>query len=196
MANKEINFWRMTISLAIVTLVSSATLGFVYEITKGPIAEAKLAKQIKAISQVVPQYDNKPVDEMYKIPVSDHPGDSLEVFPAKEGGKQIGLAVKSYSTKAYGGYLWVMVGMDMEGHIIDTYVLEHKETPGLGSKMTEPDFKDQFKNKNPKEFTLKVAKDGGDIDALTGATISSRAYADALQRAFDSVKQYENESAK
>jgi electron transport complex protein RnfG len=67
-------------------------------------------------------------------------------------------------------------------------VLSHKETPGLGTKMTEPRFSSQFLGKNPEDFTLKVKKDGGQVDAITAATVSSRAYCDAIQRAFNTLK--------
>ncbi|MGB4293017.1 MAG: FMN-binding protein [Bacteroidales bacterium] len=67
-------------------------------------------------------------------------------------------------------------------------MLEQKETPGLGTKMTEPFFKDQFNGKNPANFKLKVKKDGGEVDAITAATITSRAFCDALERAYNTLK--------
>ena len=66
MAKKESTLFNMVSSLVVVTLVASSALGFVYELTKGPIAAAKLAAKIKAIDEVVVEYDNNPVDEMYK----------------------------------------------------------------------------------------------------------------------------------
>ncbi len=81
-----------------------------------------------------------------------------------------------------------MAGFKPDGTIINITVLEHKETPGLGTKMTEPSFKDQFMDKNPVEYELKVKKDGGPVDAITAATISSRAYCDAVQRAYNTLK--------
>jgi electron transport complex protein RnfG len=70
---------------------------------------------------------------------------------------------------------------------VDISVLQHKETPGLGTKMTEEKFLVQFRGKNPGSFPLKVKKDGGQVDAITAATISSRAFCDALQRAYDAL---------
>lgn len=81
-----------------------------------------------------------------------------------------------------------MAGFKPDGTIINITVLEHKETPGLGTKMTEPSFKDQFVDKNPGNYELKVKKDGGPVDAITAATISSRAYCDAVQRAYNTLK--------
>ena len=81
-----------------------------------------------------------------------------------------------------------MAGFKPGGTIVNITVLEHKETPGLGTKMAEPKFKDQFMDKNPAEFSLKVKKDGGPVDAITAATISSRAFCDALQRASNTLQ--------
>jgi len=184
MAKKESTLFNMVSSLVVVTLVASTALGYVYELTKGPIAEAKLAKKIKAIDEVVVDYDNNPVDEMYKISI-DGSSDSLEVYPAKKQGKLMTSAIRSYSPKGYGGNVWLMVGLLPDGKIQNIAVLEHKETPGLGTKMNDDDFKNQFIGKNPGTVNLSVTKDGGDIDALTGATITSRAFGGATQLAFD-----------
>jgi electron transport complex protein RnfG len=184
MAKKESTLFNMVSSLVVVTLVASTALGYVYELTKGPIAEARLAKKIRAIDEVVMEYDNNPVDEMYKIAI-EGAGDSLEVYPAKQGNKLVASAIRTYSPKGYGGDVWLMVGLLPNGDINNIAVLEHKETPGLGTKMNDAEFKSQFTGQNPASFNLKVAKDGGDVDALTGATITSRAFSDATQLAFD-----------
>jgi electron transport complex protein RnfG len=81
-----------------------------------------------------------------------------------------------------------MAGFKPDGTIIGISVLNHKETPGLGTKITEPEFKEQFTGKNPGEFILKVKKDGGQVDAITAATISSRAFCDAIQRAYNTIQ--------
>ena len=81
-----------------------------------------------------------------------------------------------------------MVGFKPDGSITNVEVLEQKETPGLGTKMAT-DWKNQFVGKNPKNFVLKVGKDGGEIDAITASTITSRAFLDALNRAYNSYKQ-------
>jgi electron transport complex protein RnfG len=81
-----------------------------------------------------------------------------------------------------------MAGFNTDGSVYNITVLQHQETPGLGSKMDEPTFKDQFKNINPTKIILKVKKDGGQIDAITAATISSRAFCDAVQRAYNTLE--------
>jgi Na+-translocating ferredoxin:NAD+ oxidoreductase subunit G len=187
MATIKSSFLNLLTTLAIVTLVAGLSLGYVYQWTKEPIAQAVMAKQLKAIESVVKGYDNNPVLEMYKVATPDGK-DSLEFFPAKKGDELVGMAIKTKSAKGYSGDIWLMVGFTISGEIQNVFVIEHKETPGLGSKMTTPKFVDQFLNKHPEQMKLKVKKEGGDVDAITGATISSRAYAEAIQLAFDTFK--------
>jgi electron transport complex protein RnfG len=187
MATIKSSFINLLLTLSIVTFVAALSLGYVYEWTKEPIAQAQMAKQLKAIESVVTGYDNNPVLEKYKVVTPDGK-DSLEFFPAKKGEELIGMAIKTKSSKGYSGDIWIMVGFNMTGEIQNVFVIEHKETPGLGSKMTTPNFVNQFLGKNPEQMNLKVKKDGGDVDAITGATISSRAYAGAVQIAFDTFK--------
>lgn len=187
MATIKSSFINLLLTLTIVTLVAALSLGYVYQWTKEPIAQAQMAKQLKAIESVVQGYDNNPVLEQYKVATPDGI-DSLEFFPAKKGEELIGIAIKTKSSKGYSGEISIMVGFNMQGEIQNVFVIEHKETPGLGSKMTTPGFVNQFLGKNPEQMKLKVKKDGGDVDAITGATISSRAYAQAIQLAFDTFK--------
>jgi Na+-translocating ferredoxin:NAD+ oxidoreductase subunit G len=188
MANKESTLLNMTLTLLIVTLVASTALGYIYEITKEPIARAKLAKKTDALKKVLPEFDNDPITEMYKVP-ADAGYDSLEVYPAVKDGLMVGSAIRSYSKKGFSGDVWIMVGFDNDGTIMNIEVLEHKETPGLGTKMSEPKFKNQFVGANPAERNLKVDKDGGEVDAITAATISSRAFSDAAIRAHNAYKE-------
>jgi electron transport complex protein RnfG len=123
---------------------------------------------------------------MYRLPTGE--GDSLDVYPAKIDDTIIGYAINSYTLKGFSGNVSLMAGFKPDGTIINITVLEQKETPGLGTKMTEPEFKDQFNDKNPAVFQLKVKKDGGSVDAITAATISSRAFCDAVQRAYNTLE--------
>jgi electron transport complex protein RnfG len=119
----------------------------------------------------------------------ENSSDSVELFPAYREGKLIGVAVKSYSEKGFSGRISVMTGLDTAGNFTGYEVLEHKETPGLGSKMTEW-FRDKDKQgqniigRNPSTTRFSVRKDGGDIDAITASTITSRAFLDAMTRAY------------
>ena len=187
MATIKSTFLNLVITLAVITLVGSLALGYVFQWTKEPIAKAQMEKQLRAIEAVVKGYDNNPVTEKFKVATPDG-ADSLEFFPAKKGGQLIGMAVKTKSSKGYAGDIWLMIGFNMQGEIQRAVVIEHKETPGLGSKMTGAKFLDQFLNKNPGSTNLKVKKDGGSIDAITGATISSRAFSEAVQRAYETFQ--------
>lgn len=176
----------MALSLTLIALVSSALLGFVYEVTKEPIALSNLNKKLDAIKQVVPEFNNNPNDEMFLLPTGE--GDSLEIYPAKKDDVIIGYAVNTYTNSGFSGNIKLMAGFKPDGSILNISVLEHKETPGLGTKMADPEFKDQFNDKNPAEFELRVKKDGGPVDAITAATISSRAFCDAVQRAYNTLQ--------
>lgn len=186
MAKTESTFKNMVLSLTLISLVASACLGFVYEMTKEPIAVSVLNKKLSAIKEVVPEFTNNPFDEMYRLPTGE--GDSLDVFPAKKDNEVIGYAVNTYTNKGFSGRINIMAGFRADGTICNVAVLEHKETPGLGTKMVDQPFKGQFIDKNPGQFKLKVKKDGGEVDAITAATISSRAYCDAIQRAYNTLQ--------
>jgi len=186
MAKTESTLKNTVMSLTFITLISSACLGFVYEMTREPIALSVLNKKLNAIKQVVPDFDNNPNDEMYRLATGE--GDSLDVYPAKKNGEIVGYAVNTNTKKGFSGNISLMAGFKTDGTILNITVLEHKETPGLGTKMTEPEFKEQFTGKNPADFMLKVKKDGGQVDAITAATISSRAYCDAIQRAYNTLQ--------
>lgn len=123
---------------------------------------------------------------MYRLPTGE--GDSLDVYPAKKGNEIVGYAINTYTNKGFSGTFTLMTGFKPDGSIIDITVLNQKETPGLGTKMSLPEFRDQFKGKNPADFPLKVVKDGGQVDAITAATISSRAFCDAVQRGYNTLQ--------
>ena len=186
MAKTESTFKNMVLSLTMISLVASALLGIVYQMTKAPIELSVLNKKLAAIKQVVPEFTNNPNNDRYRLPTGE--GDSLDLYPAKKVGIIVGYAVNTYSKKGFSGNINLMAGFKSDGTIINITVLEQKETPGLGTKMTEPAFRNQFNDKQPAEFKMKVKKDGGSVDAITAATISSRAFCDAIQRAYNTLQ--------
>jgi len=186
MAKTESTFKNMVLSLTLISLGASACLGFVYVMTKEPIELSLMNKKLNAIREVVPEFTNNPNEEMFRLPTGE--GDSLDIYPAKKDGEIIGYAVNTFTKTGFAGNISLMAGFKPDGTIINISVLEQKETPGLGTKMTEQGFKDQFNNKNPSEFMLKVKKDGGPVDAITSATISSRAFCNAVQRAYNTIQ--------
>jgi Na+-translocating ferredoxin:NAD+ oxidoreductase subunit G len=212
MAKTESTLKNMFLTLLTIAVISGASLGYVYKFTKAPIDQAKAAKQQEAIQLVVPPFNNIPTDEMTTATSAE--GFELKIFPAKQDGELVGVAIETMTNKGFSGEIKVMVGFKPDGTIINYKVLDHKETPGLGSKMDEwfrpqqvsadndkaekPSF---FKwlygikgggggnrsilEKNPASSNLIVAKDGGEIDAITAATISSRAFLDAVRIAYE-----------
>lgn len=181
---KESTFKNMTFTLLTITLLSSACLGFVFSFTEGPINDAKNAKINNAISQVLPEFDNKPTSQKFEREVD---GGILIFYPATKDSQPIGTAIQTFTKKGFSGQFDLIVGFLPDGTIHGIEVIAHKETPGLGDKMEsgKSDFSVQFKGKNPENFKLAVIKDGGNVDAITASTISSRAYCDAVKRAYD-----------
>lgn len=176
----ESTFFNMVFVLTVIALVSSLALGVTYVSTKDAIAAVQLKKTLDGIKAVLPEFDNNPYDSKYIVEGFE----GFEFYPAKQGEDYIGTAVKAFA-KGFTEDIIIMVGFDSEGKIVNTSVIKHKETPGLGSKMGTPKFKDQFMGKSPSAETgLKVKKDKGQIDAISAATISSRAFCDAVNRGY------------
>ncbi len=184
MSKKESTFLRMVVSLLIITLASGLSLGFVNDLTAGPKAKAKLEKKIKALKLVLPTFDNNPVNDVAKVK-SELAKDSVELYPAFSENKFVGAAVIGSSEKGFSGLVKIIIGFTENGIIENIEVLEQKETPGLGTKMKDEKFLKQFRGIDPATYNLKVKKDGGDVDALTGATITTRAFGEAVQMGYD-----------
>lgn len=196
MAKKESTFLNMTVIMFVVAVIASAALAGVYVLTEEPIKTAKEKNLKDAINVVVPGADKATdINSFSKISLDLENADSLYFYIVKNEGKILGTAVKTYTNNGFGGRIDIMVGFDENGKIIDSDVLEHHETPGLGNKTAKSvtNWNEQFKNEsknNPQEENFKVNKEGGNIDAITAATISSRAYIDALKRASDAYEKY------
>jgi electron transport complex protein RnfG len=186
MAKLESSFKNMLVSLFGVTLIASAALGLVYDATKAPIAQTEAKKQEMALASVLPEYDR--LGDVIKVLPADGK-DSIEIYPAYgPNNEEVASAVKSYTYSGFSGYIEIMVGIDPNGEITGFQVLKHAETPGLGSKMN-----DWFSNaekpgqnvigRSFNDGAIQVSNDGGKVDAITAATITSRAFLDALNRA-------------
>ena len=164
-------------------MISVALLAYVNELTKGPIAGANAKALSEAVKAVVPGFDNDPIAEKR---VQEMDGASFAIYPATKEGQYIGADVEAISM-GFGGELKVLVGFDAQGNILDYSVLQHAETPGLGSKSV-----DWFKKGNAGDITgmnpgqgeLTVSKDGGQVNAITASTITSRAFLAAVNKAY------------
>ena len=173
----------MLLVLTGVTAVSVALLAWVNEITKEPIAAANAKTLSDAVSAVVPGFDNDPIADKKMQEVN---GVQYAVYPATKSGEFIGAAVEA-SAMGFGGELKVLVGFDAQGNVLDYSLLSHVETPGLGSKAADwfkKGGKGDITGKNPGTSPLTVSKDGGEIDAITASTITSRAFLNAVNAAY------------
>ncbi|GGK48561.1 MULTISPECIES: RnfABCDGE type electron transport complex subunit G [Flavobacteriaceae] len=184
MKKKKDTFINMVVSLFAITIIAGFSLGFVNELTVGPIEKGKIERKVNALKQVLPEFDNNPVDEIQLVK-SEFAKDSVEVYPAFKNNEFVGAAIIGSTEKGFSGLIKIMVGFTPDGNIKNIAVLEQKETPGLGTKMKDEKYLAQYREKNPSTFNLKVTKDGGEVDALTGATITSRAFGEAVQMAYD-----------
>ena len=188
MAKKQSTFKNMILTLLLVSFISATVLGFVHDLTKGAISEANMKAQNDAIESILPEYTS--LGEPWKAVLEEN-ADSLEFFPAYNATDElVGVAAKTYSKNGFGGLIQIMVGLKPDGTISGYEVLEHKETPGLGSKMgswfNNSDKPNQsIIDKNPGTTNFTVSKDGGDIDAITASTITSRAFLEAVRRAYE-----------
>lgn len=187
---------NMLISLGVITILAGALLAYVHSITDGPIELARKQKMTDALKSVLPPFNNEPVKEMWEWSPSDG-NEPFKVYPAFNNKTFVGVAVEGYSLNGFSGEIKVMYGFDHKGNISGYEVLSHSETPGLGAKMNEW-FKDgpgdhSIIGKNPVFTSLYVSKDkGGDIDAITAATISSRAFLEALRNSYEAFEAYKN----
>ena len=193
MAKKESTFLNMVATLLVVTLLAAGLLGSVYALTKEPIRLAELKRKNEAIGVVVPGFDNEPSQEVKKLFMD---GDTLYFYTARQGEKVLGIAVETFTNLGFTGEFKLMVGFAPDRSIIDIAVIKHAETPGLGDKMErdKSEFHVQFMGQDPESFNLAVKKDRGDVDAITASTITSRAYCDAVQRAYDALEQLESKN--
>lgn len=185
---------NMLLSLSGICLMAAAVLSFVHDSTKETIALSKIKALETAIGEVTPEFDNKPLDEKLVIQLS---GDDFTVYPAKKDGGLVGVAIESVSHDGFGGDVKVLVGIDQEGKVLNYSVLQMAETPGLGDKMAHWFKTDKGQQSilgyDTASGDLKVTKDGGSVDAITAATISSRAFLDAVNKAQEVYKQAQSQ---
>lgn len=175
---------NMIMVLSIITVVAAVSVGGIYILTKDAIADAKDNKIALAIKAVLPDFDKQ---EKETINVDEIP---VNIYTATKGSEVVGYAVEAFDKNGFSGMVKIMVGLLPDGSVSKISVIEHKETPGLGDKI-EPDksdFSKQFEGKNAVNMNMTVKKDGGDVDAITASTITSRAYCRAVEQAFETLK--------
>ncbi|MEE9905751.1 MAG: RnfABCDGE type electron transport complex subunit G [Chlorobium sp.] len=180
---------RPIITLTIVGLIAAALLATVEDLTREPIALAKAEMKRKAIEEIFPFG----IDSLKNV---ETPKTKFYEAYDKKGVLK-GIAVESATTLGYSGKIEILLGVSPEKKIFDYKVVYHLETPGLGDKIDKPKYKEQFRGRALEGTVWKVKKDGGEIDELTAATISSRAVTDAVERGLKYInEQYPNSEGK
>lgn len=182
------NLWVLGLFLGVVGLISALLLALFSDLVAAPIAEAELRNKNQALRQILPPFDNQPSEQTVER-------NGILFMGAYEKGKLVAVAAEA-TTRGYGGPMRGLVGMDPDGRIRAILITAHNETPGLGSVVCQRQFRktifnlfekrpeglppnkilDQFSGRRLKAGKhWRVKKDGGHMDYITGATISSRA---------------------
>ena len=174
---------NMLLSLTGICVALGALLAWMHDLTAGPIERTAMREQQQAIADVLPAgYTNNPLDAADTVML---PGENRPVVlcRAYDGDRYCGSAVMTWTADGFAGEIDVMVGFDANGAVSGYKVLRQSETPGLGSKADEW-FRSPVGHRNIIGSTgnLAVSKDGGQIDAITAATITSRAFLQAVNR--------------
>lgn len=186
---------KMVVVLLVICTTSGVVLSYVNEATKAP-REYQYIKFVQepSIKAVLSDYDNDPVKERIKLAVGeDEEGNPLEivVFPAKKGGETQAIAY-SAAAKGYHDLIEVMVGVGPEGKLTGISIMTHTETPGLGARIVEPEFTDQFAGLDLD--TTKLSAEGGKVDTLSGATFSTVGVITAVGAALEQFPQIKKET--
>lgn len=186
---------KNTMILTLITLISGLLLGLVYEVTKDPIAQAQDAAKKEAWQAVFPEASLDDFESMdVDVSASEAVASELGVLAAVDEVCQVGeegYVVTVTDSEGYGGDIQITVGITSDGTVNGVSILSISETAGLGMRATQPEFYTQYEGVQTEKFY--VSKDGGEgapIDALSGATITSRAFTGAVNTAlayFNSV---------
>jgi len=169
---------KLVLVMTIVSALCGLLLAYTNGVTSAPIEKAKAQEKVIALKSVLPEFDNDPTLNTNYIAES-----GLTFFVGRLKGAFSGAAVESVSRSGYGGDIRAMIGINRDNTLRSIKLSEQHETPGLGSKITEAKFTGQFSGRDVEKTNWRVKKNGGELDAITGATISSRAVCEAVDRA-------------
>ncbi|MCD5390916.1 RnfABCDGE type electron transport complex subunit G [candidate division NPL-UPA2 bacterium] len=175
---------RLVLVLTLITLIAALALAQTNKLTKDRIENARREYELRAVKKVLlieeklKELNGELVIEKKQLEFEET---KVSLYRGRMNEKIFGAAIKT-AGKGYGGDIEVVVGLNRKGVITKIEIVDHKETPGLGAKITRALFRDQFKGKSAKN-KIKVRKDGGEIDAISGATVSSRGVCQAVEKA-------------
>ncbi|MEW5800808.1 MAG: RnfABCDGE type electron transport complex subunit G [bacterium] len=192
---------ELVLVLSIICLVAALSLAKVYDITKEPIALQKRLARLQTINAVLPPHDNEPDKNTVQVSLDAQGNEggkvaartadgsrtktgAVLVYRGLKGDHVSGVAFEMKSL-GFGGEVGVMIGLDPNGIIRGIEITSMNETPGLGARVAEPAFKQQFQGKSLNVTHFKVKKDGGDFDQVTGATITPRAVVQAVKNGLE-----------
>ena len=183
---------KMLVVLTGISIAAGYLLATTNKITKEPIASARQKEKTAAIRKVLPDCDNDPAQSVCIIKDG---AKEWKFYVARKQGAFVGAAFEASSEMGYSGTIRIMAGVLSGNNLNALEVVEQSETPGLGSRISESAFKDQFRGREIGKTRWAVKKDGGDIDAITGATISPRAVVAALKEGLDVYSRHSSEIA-
>lgn len=169
---------RFVLVLTAITALSGLVLGLTEKCTREPIALQNAQQQRTALLAVLPPIDNAPDRDV--IMPDDGQSPRISYYRGRRDGKIVGVAFVVVAEKGYGGPITMMVGVTPGGTLTGLEILGQNETPGLGNRIAEPDFRRSFIGRGLDDYRWRVRKDGGDFDQISGATISSRAVVESL----------------
>jgi len=179
---------RMVVVLTLICLVAGMLLAWVNSLTAEPIRRAEKKDKLAAIEKVLSEFDNQPSANTFAV---EEKAKMWTFSVARLNDKFAGAAFEATSSKGYGGDIVLMVGVDADAKVHAIEILKHKETPGLGARITGNTFKDLFAGRSIRKTQWRVKKDRGQIAEITAATISSRAVVEAVKAGLDVYLKYE-----
>ncbi len=180
--------FRLIAALGGLCLVSGLLLAWTNEVTRTPIAEAQKKELVRGLRNVLPECDNDLLADAKRI---EEGGREWVFYIARKGTRKVGVAFRGVSPRGYGGPVEALVGLLPDGRIHELEIRPQRETPGLGTKVAAPAFRDQFKGKTALDTQwAALQKEGGEILAITGATISSSAATEAVRMGLEVFRKH------
>jgi electron transport complex protein RnfG len=187
---------RLVLALTMITVSAGLILSLVEAMTREPIAEQRRLETLRALQAVLPPADNSPdQDTVQLVTGQDKRGRDVArtFFRGRQGRTLTGVAFQVTAADGYSGNINIMVGVDPSATLVGIEILSHNETPGLGDKIDQPEFKEMFAGKNLDNADWRVKKDGGEFDQITGATISPRAVVGAVRKGLEFFRDHRSE---
>jgi len=188
----------LIVPVILIAMGAGTALALVNAVTAGPIAASKKAEKAAALGDVMPGFANDPTVEVLPAPAASEdagrelePGEVRFYVGRDTAGTVTGWGIESATDQCYSSAdgMSIVFGVDPDGRVQDIRFLKMLETPGLGTKAMAPDYIGQYQGKKLGEFDFRGAKDGGSVDAITGATITSRAVSICVEQGLEEFLQ-------